>query len=345
MAGVNLRLPALLPWHHQSWQRAGLASGVAQSVLVSGAAGAGLREFGWAVLLRSLCQTPSADGQACGRCQDCDWAGQGRHPDMLVLGVDAPDHEEAGDEAAPATEERKRDRSHIGVADIRGLTVFLQKSPTRDHARTALLWPADSMNLAAANALLKILEEPPARTHLVLVARSLERLPATIRSRCRLLRLQGPSAQEARAWVRAQQVDQPELALAQVGQAPLAAAELPAAFWTARERLLPGLAAVGGRARQGRLLDVAEAVELPHLVHLLQTWCLDLMAARHAIAPRYHPDHADALRRCAPNAGGEALFALARQLGHSRRLLEHPLNPRLAAEELLLAYMAVFDRG
>ena len=342
---MKAQATSLLPWHRQTWQRAGLAAGVAQSILVSGAAGAGLREFGWAIVLRALCPTPSADGQACGHCQDCDWAGQGRHPDMLVLGADAPDHEDAGDDAAPAAEERKRDRSNIAVGDIRALTVFLQKSATRDHARVALLWPADGMNLAAANALLKILEEPPARTHLVLVARSLERLPATIRSRCRLLRLQGPSQQEARAWVGAQQVRQPDLALAQVGQAPLAAAQLPASYWSARDRLLPGLAGPGGSRREVRLLDMADAVELPHLVHLLQTWCLDLLAARHAIAPRYHPDQAEELRRCAPRAAPEALFALLRQLGHSRRLLEHPLNPRLAAEELLLAYTSVFDRG
>jgi hypothetical protein len=172
-----------------------------------------------------------------------------------------------------------------------------------------------------------------------------ERLPATVRSRCRLLRLQGPSRQEARAWVGAQKVSQPELALAQVGQAPLAAAQLTAAYWSARDRLLPGLAVPRGGRREVRLLDMADAVELPHLVHLLQTWCLDLLAARHAIEPRYHPDQAEELRRCAPRAGPEALFALLRQLGHSRRLLEHPLNPRLAAEELLLGYMAMLDRG
>jgi len=264
---------------------------------------------------------------------------------MLVLGADAPDHEEPGEEGASTAEERKRDRSHIAVGDIRALTVFLQKSPSRDHARVGLLWPAESMNLAAANALLKILEEPPARTHLVLVTRSLERLPATIRSRCRLLRLLRPSAEDARAWVQAQQVERPDLALAQVGQAPLAAAQLPPAYWLARERLLPGLAAPAGGRREGRLLDVADAVELPHLVHLLQTWCLDLLAARHAIVPRYHPDRAEEIRRCAAKAAPEGLNALLRQLGHSRRLLEHPLNPRLAAEELLLAYMSVFDRG
>jgi len=342
---VNAQTPSLLPWHREAWQRAGLASGVAQSVLVSGAAGAGLREFGWAIVLGALCPTPSADGQACGQCQDCGWAGQGRHPDMLVLGADAPDHDDSGDDAAPTTEERKRDRTNIAVGDIRALTVFLQKSATRDHARVALLWPADSMNLAAANALLKILEEPPAHTHLVLVARSVERLPATVRSRCRLLRLQGPSRQEARAWVGAQKVSQPELALAQVGQAPLAAAQLTAAYWSARDRLLPGLAVPRGGRREVRLLDMADAVELAHLVHLLQTWCLDLLAARHAIEPRYHPDQAEELRRCAPRAAPEALFALLRQLGHSRRLLEHPLNPRLAAEELLLGYMSMLDRG
>ncbi|WP_372884930.1 DNA polymerase III subunit delta' [Shimia sp.] len=80
-------------------------------------------------------------------------------------------------------------REMIVVDDIRGLTHFLTMSAAEGGRRVVIVDAADEMNTNAANALLKMLEEPPALTTMLLVSHQPSRLLATIRSRCRELRL------------------------------------------------------------------------------------------------------------------------------------------------------------
>lgn len=86
-------------------------------------------------------------------------------------------------------EETGRVRSEIVVDDIRKLNRFFGLSAPDGGRRVVIVDPADDMNINAANALLKILEEPPPRATLLLVAHQPSRLLPTIRSRCRTLRL------------------------------------------------------------------------------------------------------------------------------------------------------------
>lgn len=84
---------------------------------------------------------------------------------------------------------RRRLRSEILVDDTRQIAAFLRLTPAESGWRVVIVDGADEMNRNAANALLKILEEPPARSLLLLVAHSPGRLLPTIRSRCRRLPL------------------------------------------------------------------------------------------------------------------------------------------------------------
>ncbi|MEM6373603.1 MAG: DNA polymerase III subunit delta' [Pseudomonadota bacterium] len=86
-------------------------------------------------------------------------------------------------------EKTKRMREQIVVEDIRDLSGFFQLSATDGGRRVVIVDAADDMNVNAANALLKMLEEPPVRTTLLLVCHQPSRLLPTIRSRCRTLRL------------------------------------------------------------------------------------------------------------------------------------------------------------
>ena len=88
-------------------------------------------------------------------------------------------------------EKSKRLRDVIVVDDVRKLGHFLSMSAAEGGRRVVILDAADEMNTQAANALLKMLEEPPARTTLLLISHQPSRLLPTIRSRCRTLRL-GP---------------------------------------------------------------------------------------------------------------------------------------------------------
>ena len=117
----------------------------------------------------------------CGHCVSCRLFDARNHPDVLRL----------------APEEGK---TAITVSQIRGIDGFVHTGAHQGQAKTLLIAPAEAMNLAAANALLKTLEEPPARTWFVLVSRHPSLLPATVRSRCqRIARLPATSAADAGA--------------------------------------------------------------------------------------------------------------------------------------------------
>jgi DNA polymerase-3 subunit delta' len=100
----------------------------------------------------------------------------GSHPDLAVL--ERSENTRTG-----------RMRTEIVVDDVRALAGFLRLTPAESAWRVAIVDPADDLNREAANALLKILEEPPPRALLLLVAHAPGRLLPTVRSRCRRLML------------------------------------------------------------------------------------------------------------------------------------------------------------
>jgi DNA polymerase-3 subunit delta' len=119
------------------------------------------------------------------------------------------------------------DKQRISIDKIRDTIRFLNLKSHQAGAKVALIWPAHSMTRAAANSLLKTLEEPPGSSCLVLVAAAQSRLPATIVSRCRCVRIPIPSRPAAQAWLKSQADGQDwEIALDLAGGAPMAAMSL-----------------------------------------------------------------------------------------------------------------------
>ena len=118
---------------------------------------------------------------------------RGDHPDIIVL------------EPLPATseDEKKRDegkpfnlKRNISVDQVRAMQQRLTTRPTLGSRRAIIIDPADDLEKAAANALLKSLEEPPAGTFFFLIAHRIGRLLPTIRSRCRILQFPRVEAAE-----------------------------------------------------------------------------------------------------------------------------------------------------
>ena len=95
-------------------------------------------------------------------------------------------------------------RSEIVIEQIRELSEKLSLTPQYGGAQVAIVDPADAINVAAANALLKTLEEPRPGRYLWLLASNPARLPATIRSRCQRLEFRLPPRDEALAWLQTQ---------------------------------------------------------------------------------------------------------------------------------------------
>jgi DNA polymerase III subunit delta' len=326
-----------LPWHRATLSRL-LAerARLPHALLVHGAAGIGKSEFARALAAGMLCESPR-EGLACETCVSCHWFSQGNHPDFreIVPEAAAEDDDEA---EAQSSKPDKAKSLVIKIDQVRAVADFVALTTHRAGYRVLVLHPADALHPNAANALLKTLEEPPPHTLIVLVSAYPARLLATIRSRCRLLGLGAPPAAEALAWLREQQVDDPEASLAAAGGAPLLARDLAQPQEAElRRRVVAELSRPAG----ADVVSFAAGIDRPRMerfIYWLQTWVNDLLLVRMSGAPRHHVGSAAALAARAHAADVEALFALDRELVEARRLASHPLNPRLLAEHLLMAY-------
>jgi DNA polymerase III subunit delta' len=201
-----------------------------------------------------------------------------------------------------------------------------------------VLAPADALNRYAANALLKTLEEPPARTLLVLVATQPSRLPPTIRSRCQRLAVPPPSRAQSLAWLEAVKAGADwGGALDVLGEAPLLAAERDP-----RE-----VAQVGAESREalealsgGRADPVAQAerwarTELPLRLLCFERWLTERVRnaeRRGAFLTEMRP--APYLSEGATILNIRELFGLMDEVRELRATLDAPLNRGLALEAL-----------
>jgi DNA polymerase-3 subunit delta' len=96
----------------------------------------------------------------------------------------------------------EEDKETISVDQVREVSEALALTANRGVAKVVIVEPAEAMTTAAANALLKTLEEPSADTYLLLLSHRPGRLPATIRSRCQHRKLAPPTAEVVASWLR-----------------------------------------------------------------------------------------------------------------------------------------------
>jgi len=331
-------VPAPLPWH-----AAAAAELLAQrdrlphAMLIAGRAGIGKRRLADWLARALLCESSESRRGPCGACPSCRYAAAAQHPDLRVL------------EPIEMVDDEPKAVDWIVVERIRALTQWAALTSHRRGAKVAIIDPAERMNAAAANALLKTLEEPPTNTFFVLVTHQVGRLPATIVSRCQRIAARLPTRAEGQAWLEAQGMRDPGPMLAQANGAPLAALALAAADHQAERRIwMSALSSPQSLAvtALGARIDVgakdARRARLAAVVDWLIAWASDLARMRAGGTVGHNPDFGAQLATLAQSVAALPLFRYHRTLLEQRMLLAHPLQPRLVAEALLIDYRALF---
>jgi DNA polymerase-3 subunit delta' len=231
----------------------------------------------------------------------------------------------------------------IEVDQAREAVDFVQLSTYRAGFRVVLVNPADTLNLAAANALLKVLEEPPLNTVFVLVSDQPRRLLPTIRSRCTRLDIGLPPLDAAAHWLAGQGVDDAMNLLALSGGTPLDARR-----WVDSGELDERRGVLEGLARIEWIDPVAlgerwKAVS-PQIWHnVAYKWLGDLLAVKLQGSVRFNRDFADVLAQLGKKADLTKLLALAKVQAIEGRTLAHPLSRSLQLQAWLIQYRHVFD--
>jgi DNA polymerase-3 subunit delta' len=272
---------------------------------------------GWAAALALCTNTAEAP---CGRCAGCTRVAANQHPDLVrVQPVD--------------------DSKQIRIEQVRELAEGLSLTSHQGGYKVGILSPADVLNRFAANALLKTLEEPPARTLLILVASQPSRLPATILSRCQRLRVRAPTRAEGLEWLQQTRgTGDWNGVLDMLGEAPFLAAD-------ADPKAIPALGTETRHTLEEIETGAADPLTTaerwsrsePALrLRCFENWLTDRIRAHFA-----SPGNSVEIRRGAhlPRNASirniRGLFELAAGVRDLRSSLEVPINRSLALEALL----------
>jgi DNA polymerase-3 subunit delta' len=329
---------ALLPWQqtpfnrlHALWSNARLP----HAWLLTGLPGVGKLEFALHLARHLLCRQATAQGP-CGACQDCHLFRVGSHPDWLLL--------------QPETRQLK-------IEQIRDAIAFAQNTSQRGGAKVIILEPAEAMNLNAANALLKILEEPPAGTFLLLISAQPGLLLPTLRSRCQQLDFLVPDAAAALPWLleKGCPPDQTEALLHKARGAPLhALAMLQRNDDAAYASLLQNLqAVVQGQLNPVQAAKSCDGIELRACIDYQLTNTADLIESLQSqTTPRESALHAlvDEWRTRLTGQAGIALIRRLHGLYHSLlsarkvALATNNANPQLILESLFVEWSTLASR-
>ncbi len=181
-------IPSPLPWHDAAYQQLSTQQQqqrLSHAYLVSAEIGTGALQFVYAVAAGLLCRQAN-NLHACGECKSCHLIMAGSHGDARLL---MPENGKV-----------------IKIDQVREAINFAANTAQQGGYRVMIISPAESLNTNAANALLKLLEEPGEKTVLLLVTYTMGAIPATLRSRCQKIALPPPSVMQAQEWLEQQDV-------------------------------------------------------------------------------------------------------------------------------------------
>jgi len=177
-----------MPWHQRAWAtiRSQWSEGrLPHALIITGERGVGKRAWAQAIAELLLCDSPennaAGESVACGRCKQCELFAANSHPDLRAY----------------APEKSKM----VKVDQVRALSAFAVASPQVAQRKVAVIDRADQLNINAANALLKTLEEPQPDVTLLLLQESGRPLLPTIRSRCQIITIPTPDTDTANQWL------------------------------------------------------------------------------------------------------------------------------------------------
>ena len=272
------------------------------------------------VLCQDVAQAP------CGHCPGCHRVATAQHPDLLVL-------------------QPEEESTQIRIEQIRNLSEELSLTAHQGSYKVAVITPADSLNRFAANALLKTLEEPSARTLLMLVVTQPSRLPATILSRCQRVRIRAPARREAVSWLQASRGPANwEAVLDILGDAPMLAAEVdPKAVMDIGLEVRRALDdTIAGGGDPVTTADRWSRSDLPLRLRCIENWLTEQIRAHSGsdgfftkVGVGAHP------ARAQPVLNMGYLFELLDGVRELKSALDAPINKGLALEAILRRFVPV----
>lgn len=308
----------ILPWHVLPWQQyqqACQSNRFAHAWLLSGLPGMGKLLFAKHLAQSRLCMHVNHETkQACGECRACQLFNANNHPDFIVI---HPEHQ----------------HGPIKIEQIRDLQMSLLQTSQLNGERIAIIEPAEAMNSAAGNALLKILEEPPSRCHIILISHYKHLLPATIHSRCHAMNFPPNFSTSTLQWLTQSNSIDAKLLLTLSAGAPLRALNLAEEEnWQLRQQLFTDLFKL--LSKQSCPIQLAKVYAEHHievLINQFLSWIADILQIRLKVDDQYitNQDLKNDLKELSGKVDLAKLYSLHDLIVANKHLLLEKININL----------------
>lgn len=328
-----------LPWQAEQWQRLWQCrqnNRLPHALLLVGACDLEKKQFAEVLSAAMICEAPDTEGYACLACHACHLVLAKSHPDLIFV-------------------EPEQSSQVIKIDQIRDIVHQATETAMQGGYRVIVIFPAHAMNISAANALLKTLEEPAPQTLLILVSDQSSRLVATITSRCQKIIFPKPPHELALTWL---QESLPaasvageavcELLLTLAAGAPLKALALVTEdIMALRQSIYQGLATLSqGQADPLELAAKWQEYDMLMIVKLLLSWLRDMLRFKLTAgqAEMINSDYQKDFAKIANKLTQEHLLSYLDtvQQSYARMVNLLNLNKQLLLEELLIRWTKLY---
>lgn len=260
---------------------------------------------------------------SCGVCKSCRKIESGNHADIIRI---------------------QPSGSYIKIAQIRALAHTLAMRPYEAKTRVVVISAAQALNAAASNALLKILEEPPSRTMLVLIATHKSALLPTIVSRCQFIGFNPISQKNMAVLLREKHELAPQAAgiLAAMANGSYSRAEtMVRSNWLKRRKWLIEEINTLSVKKMGGLLALAEKLsaereELSETLEVIKVWFRDLIIGQYDPGKIINQDVANKIRIASEKVSVSSLLSKVDAVQQAQNRITANTNLRLSMENLLI---------
>ena len=316
---------SLYPWQEKAWADLKKANAKQHhAYLFIGSLGSGLERFASIFATSLICRNLTDTMQACGECQDCQWIST-EHPNLKIINNKAEDGT----------------LKNISIESIRNLKHFFDlSSHTIGGNKVILINNTESLTLNAANALLKILEEPPVNSYLILTTDNISSLLATIVSRCLIVPTSRPSREEAESFLKVEGFENLSSQLPLFSNLPL-----DVIAHQSNNDLFNTIINEFEKGKDFELMAIESkwlSGEFKETISLLQKWLYDIFLFKMTTKFCFFESKKEHIKKLSKAADITKLLNLLKSVNKIKLISNKPINKEISFDNLMVEYRNVF---
>ncbi len=315
----------LYPWQEKSWSSlAQDKSKMHHAYIFVGAFGAGLYRYSNTFAQSLICSNLTDTNLPCGKCQDCHLL-MAQHPNLKIINNSPEDSL----------------LNNISIESIRNLKSFFELSSHKiDGNKVILINNAESLTLNAANALLKLLEEPPENSYIILTTQNISSLLPTIVSRCSIVTCPKPTKDEAKKFLNLNGYEHLSSQLNLFNNLPLDLID--------KQDDLSLYETIINEFEKGKNLELMKidskwfSADFPSIINLFQKWLYDIFLFKLTKQFQFFENKKENIKKLSDSADISKLIKLVMNVYEMKLISDKPINKDIAFDNLMIEYKNIF---